>query len=312
MTTARIAFFSVAALQLILQVTGQGLAPAIIAAGMAIFNIIPCFMFNPRCTCRNMYAVVDSYNPPKALNGPRMVFLSEQYDWGTRCQLGTNPITPGGSGGVCVGNSEATTGTGVEGNVFYRMWSDDGKYDLGCNLRIYMDNPYAGENTMTANKQGAGCSQAPITGPADFQSGYNLKVEMGPFISQTTNGGAEVYAYYADQKSSGRRSLMEQKPEPENPCEDEDFVEIGIPVYQHVPIRSHSILHAHDLGKETIKDYVANNCRPIYYPEFGKVCQRQANDEWFEYQYSAKARFVCANGTIDDVIEFATYAFGRQ
>lgn len=303
----------------------NGFVDILIKLGIAIFGDDSCSILPgmaARCGCRNINAVVNSYNPPKALNGPRMVFNGfPDPSYGTICTDGikTNPIHSGETGALSVGNSAGTVYTGVDGTAYWRMWSDDGKYDLGCDLSVYMDNPIADGNTMTVGTRGDGCSKAPMNGPAEFQSGYNIRTEMGPLIPGNVDGGAEVYAYWADRKNSDRkslrnRSLMATKPEPETPCEDEDFVGLGMSPYKHHTIRTHSIIHAEELGRKAIADYEKNNCRPLYYPKFGKTCQRQADGDWWEYQYSATARFMCNNGTVlpDVEIEYATYAFGRH
>ena len=300
----------------------NGFIDILVKLGIAIIGSAKCIPFpgaTDRCACRNINAVVNSYNPPKALKGPRLVFNGfPDPAFGTVCTggLSGNPILSGETGGLSVGNSDGTIFTGVEGTAYWRMWSDDGKYDLGCDLSVYMDNPFVTGNVMNVGTRGDGCSKAPMNGPADFQSGYNIKTEMGPLISGNTDGGAEVYAYWANTKNSDRkrRTLMDTKPEPENPCEDEDFLGLGISPYKHHTIRTHAIIRADELGRESIADYEKNNCRPVYYPKFGKTCQRQVDDEWWEYQYSATARFVCNNGTVlpDAEIEYATYAFGRH
>jgi hypothetical protein len=171
--------------------------PSVVAgAGLELIGGIfgECGMLNDRCKCRNMYAIVNSFDPPKGHNGPRIVFKSEDYDHGTRCQLGNNPVLSGQSGGISAGNSQNSMATGVEGNVYWELWSDDGLTSLDCNLHVYMDNPYVGSNTMRANLHGPGCDR------------NNLAVHMGQLLSQETDGGAEVFVWYTSKPSETEKN----------------------------------------------------------------------------------------------------------
>lgn len=90
------------------------------------------------------------------------------------------------------------------------------------------------------------------------------------------------------------------------------FVSLGMSPYKYKKICAHSIIHADKLGKGAINDYEEKKCRPFFYPKLGKTCQRQAEGEWFEYQYMATARYVCTDGTLSEEFEVATFAFRRH
>ena len=191
----------------------NGLAELIIAAGMELVPDTGCSVIPglaDRCGCRNIAAVVSSYDQPNLLKGPRMVYGEDaDWKWGTMCDhgRGNSPIEPGKLGGIMGGNSDGSVETGVEGTFSYDIYQEDGK-KLDCKLAIYVDNsvwmpkedepePVKTDARVNAELKGSECS--------------GLEYKVGQTVDNNTGGGAQIWVWWKPTNGGQKnRKMLEE------------------------------------------------------------------------------------------------------